>query len=340
MSMVPDRFDTDSTTANAPNAASAAFGRVITAMVTPFDHAGRLDERGTERLAAWLTRDGWNDSVVVNGTTGESISTTDREKSRAIRAAKQGAAAHGGKVIAGVGAGSTAHSIKLAKEAASAGADGLLVVAPYYSCPGQTGLLRHLLAVADATKLPVMIYDIPKRTGIAIETETVLAAARHPRILAVKEAKGDLEGATEVMGQTHLAYYSGDDALNLPWLSVGATGFVSVVGHVVGDQLTQLLQHHVHGRNAEALALHRHLMPIFRGMFWAPGAASAKAALGDLGLPGGPVRLPLVDLTEEQRRELRHVLAGTVTEMGAPADPARVPTGWLPAEATVGQVGR
>lgn len=308
-----------------PQDAEDSFGRVITAMVTPFDAAGRVDDVAAERLATLLTRSGWNDAVAVNGTTGESISTDDAEKSRVIAAAKRATAGTGRKVIAGVGSGSTRHSVELAEQAAEAGADGLLVVAPYYSRPSQAGLLEHFRAIAEATPLPVMLYDIPKRTGVAIEPETLRAAAEHPRIIAVKDAKGDFEAASQVMATTALAFYSGDDSLNLPWLSVGATGFVSVVGHVVGDRLSTLVRLFDEGRNAEALALHRDLLPICLGMFRAPGAASAKAALELLGVQAGSVRLPLVGLTVEQQRALHADLAATVTAGFFVNEPAALP---------------
>lgn len=301
----------------AGSAAATAFGRVITAMVTPFDDSGRVDEAAAELLAGRLTRDGWNDAVLVNGLTGESSATDDAEKRRMITTARRAVSGTGRKVIAGVGSGSTAHSVRLAVAAQAAGADGLLVAAPYYSSPSQSGLLEHFRAVAEATALPVMLYDDPERTGIAIEPDTLREAALRPRIIAVQDAKGHLGAASSVMRTTGLAFYSGDDMLNLPWLSVGATGFISVAGHVVGDRLQTLLRLHDEGRNAEALALHHQLLPIYAGMFRAPTAASAKAALRALGLPGGSVRLPLVDLTEDQHREIRLDLVATVTELGS-----------------------
>ncbi|HEX2247813.1 MAG TPA: 4-hydroxy-tetrahydrodipicolinate synthase [Arthrobacter sp.] len=284
--------------------AACAFGSVLTAMVTPFDGCGRVDLPAAERLARWLTRDGWNDGVVVNGTTGESIATSDHEKSKMIGAARRAVAGTQKKVIAGVGSGDTQHCIKLAQNAADWGADGLLVVAPYYSRPSQRGLLRHFLAIADSTELPIMLYDIPKRTGVAIEPETLVAAAKYPGIVAVKDAKGDLEASSWVMRETPLAYYSGDDALNLPLLSIGAIGFVSVVGHVVGDRLNELFHLYSQGQIDQALAVHRELLPVYRGMFRAPAAASVKAALQSLGLPGGSVRSPLADLTCEETTQL------------------------------------
>ena len=280
--------------------AEAAFGRVLTAMVTPFDAAGKLDQPGATDLVRWLCRDGWNDGVVVNGTTGESFTTSNWEKASMVHAASIVLQGTGKKVVAGVGSADTAHSIALAEEAAAQYADGLLVVAPYYSRPSQAGLLRHFLAVADSTDLPVMLYDIPKRTGVAISPETFAAAARHPRIVAVKDAKGDLESTSKVIADTGLAYYSGDDALNLPLLSVGAVGFVSVVGHLAAHRLTALLEAFEEGRVKDALEIHRSLLPVYAGAFRAPAAASIKAILNRLGLPAGPMRLPLVDLTDQE----------------------------------------
>jgi 4-hydroxy-tetrahydrodipicolinate synthase len=275
------------------------FGTILTAMVTPFDDEGKLDHDGTQELVEWLIREGWNDGIVVNGTTGESFATTDREKAAVISEAVQLTKGRA-KLIAGVGAADTRHSIALAEMAAGLGADGLLVVAPYYCRPTQKGLIQHFHAIADATPLPVMLYDIPKRTGIAIEAETFVTLAAHPRIVAVKDAKGDLASTSWVLKHTNLAYYSGDDALNLPLLSVGASGFVSVVGHVVANHLRALLDHYLSGRVASASAIHRDLMSIYLGMFRCPGAASAKAALRSMGLPGGPVRSPLVDLSARE----------------------------------------
>ena len=288
--------------------ATADLGRVLTAMITPFNEDGSLDLPGAVELARWLTRDGWNDGLVVNGTTGESATTSDAEKNALVEAVAGGVGGSA-KVIAGVGSGDTKHSIELAKAAEAAGADGLLVVTPYYLRPTQEGVLRHFEAVADSTSLPVMLYDIPKRTGTAIEPATLLAAAKHDRIVAVKDAKGNLESSAWVMRDTSLVYYSGEDALNLPLLSIGARGFVSVIGHVAADLLREMLEAFEAGEPARALELHRRLLPVARGIFRAPGAASAKAALAARGLPAGPMRAPLVDLTERERRTLAEDLA-------------------------------
>ena len=286
------------------------FGRVLTAMVTPFDISESVDLPEVARLATRLTAPGWNDGVVVNGTTGESISTDEAEKAGIVAATCRALAGTGRTVIAGVGAADTASSIRMAQAAATAGADGLLVVAPYYSRPTQQGLVKHFLSIAESTELPVMLYDIPGRTGVAIEPDTLIQLAAHPRIVALKDAKGDLEASSLVLRETDLALYSGDDALNLPWLSLGAVGFVSVVGHVVGDRLRELLDLYSAGRNAEARAVHEQLLPIYSGMFRAPAAASVKSALASLGHLASALRSPMVQLGAEQARELRSDLAG------------------------------
>jgi 4-hydroxy-tetrahydrodipicolinate synthase len=277
-------------------------------MITPMTGDGAVDYTGAARLAEYLVTDMRNDGLVISGTTGESPTTTDAEKDRLLRAVVE---AVGGRVpvVAGVGTNDTAHSIELARAAEQAGAAGLLVVTPYYSKPPQRGLVAHFTAVADATGLPVLLYDIPGRTATPIETQTLLRLAEHPRIVAVKDAKGDLLAGSEVMAATGLAWYSGDDPVNLPWLSVGACGWVSVHGHVIGDRLQEMLAAYLGGRVADALARHRDLLPVYRGMTRAQGVIMTKAALRLLGLPGGPVRLPLADATPAEAEQLRQDLA-------------------------------
>ncbi|MFI2666879.1 4-hydroxy-tetrahydrodipicolinate synthase [Micromonospora carbonacea] len=287
---------------------TATFGNVVTAMVSPFDEERQLDLDGARELARWLTRPGWNDGLVVNGTTGESTTTTDGEKRQLVEAVVEAVGGRA-KVIAGVGTSDTRHSVELARAAEAAGADGLLVVTPYYSRPSQEGIWWHLRTIADSTGLPIMLYDIPKRAGVALEPSTLAAAAEHERIVALKDARGDLEAASWVIRQTGLAVYSGDDALNLPLLSVGAVGFVSVVGHVAADALRDLLDAYAAGDVARARLLHHRLLPIYRGMFRAPGAASAKAALAALGLGNGQVRPPLAALHQQERDLLVEALA-------------------------------
>ena len=287
--------------------AEAPFGRVLTAMVTPFRPDGGLDVEGAQRLATLLV-DAGNDGLVLNGTTGESPTTTDAEKERLVRAVLE-AVGHRAFVIAGAGSNDTAHSIELAYAAEKAGAHGLLLVTPYYNKPPQTGLLAHFTAIADATDLPVMLYDIPHRTGLAIETETLLRLAEHPRIVANKDAKGDLAGASAVLARTDLAYYSGDDVLNLPLLSVGAAGIVSVVSHIATPRLAEMVLAYRSGDVTRAKDLHHQLLPVFTGIFRTQGVILTKAALNHLGLPGGPVRLPLPDATSEQVAQLCRDLA-------------------------------
>jgi 4-hydroxy-tetrahydrodipicolinate synthase len=276
-------------------------------MVTPFTADGALDLDGAQRLAAHLV-DAGNDGLVVNGTTGESPTTSDAEKSDLVRAVRQavGDRAH---VIAGVGTNDTHHSIELARAAEKAGAHGLLTVTPYYNKPPQEGLLRHFTAIADATELPVMLYDIPGRSGVPINTETIVRLAEHPRIVANKDAKGDLGRASWAIARSGLAWYSGDDMLNLPLLSVGAVGFVSVVGHVVTPDLRAMLDAFVSGDVQKATEIHQKLLPVFTGMFRTQGVITTKAALALQGQPAGPLRLPLVELTPDETAQLKIDLA-------------------------------
>lgn len=283
------------------------FGRVLTAMVTPFTADGALDLDGAQRLAAHLV-DAGNDGLIVNGTTGESPTTSDAEKADLVRAIVEavGDRAH---VVAGVGTNDTRHSIELARAAQQAGAHGLLTVTPYYNKPPQEGLLRHFTAIADATELPVMLYDIPGRSGVPINTDTLVRLAEHPRIVANKDAKGDLGRASWAIARSGLAWYSGDDMLNLPLLSVGACGFVSVVGHVVAPELRAMLDSYVSGDVHKATEIHQKLLPVFTGMFRTQGVITTKAALALQGLPAGPLRLPLVELTPDETAQLKIDLA-------------------------------
>ncbi|WP_101258013.1 4-hydroxy-tetrahydrodipicolinate synthase [Streptomyces barkulensis] len=283
------------------------FGRVLTAMVTPFTADGDLDLDGAQQLAAHLV-DAGNDGIVVNGTTGESPTTSDAEKAQLVRVVVEavGDRAH---VVAGAGTNDTRHSLELARAAERAGAHGLLAVTPYYSKPPQEGLYRHFTAIADATGLPVMLYDIPGRSGVPINTETIVRLAEHPRIVANKDAKGDLGRASWAIATSGLAWYSGDDMLNLPLLSVGAVGFVSVVGHVVAPELRALLDAHLSGDVTKAMEIHQKLLPVFTGMFRTQGVITVKAALALQGLPAGSLRMPLVELTPEETEQLKRDLA-------------------------------
>jgi 4-hydroxy-tetrahydrodipicolinate synthase len=287
--------------------AQPPFGRVLTAMITPFKADGGLDLDGAQRLASHLVDHG-NDGLIISGTTGESPTTTDDEKERLLRAVVE-AVGNRAKIVAGVGTNDTRHTIELAQSAEKAGVHGLLVVTPYYSKPPQAGLLNHFRLVADATGLPNMLYDIPGRTGTPIDTETLVRLAEHDRITAVKDAKGDLEGSAWVMKRTSLAYYSGDDKVTLPLLSVGAVGVVGVPTHLFSAETAAMIAAHSRGDVAEALRLHRQLLPVFTGFFRTQGVILTKAALGLAGLPAGPVRPPLVDATAEQIQQLRADLA-------------------------------
>ncbi|MEU6854446.1 4-hydroxy-tetrahydrodipicolinate synthase [Actinacidiphila alni] len=292
----------------APTSTPAApFGRVLTAMVTPFTADGALDLDGAQRLAAHLV-DAGNDGLVVNGTTGESPTTSDTEKDRLVRAVVE-AVGDRAFVVAGVGTNDTAHSAELARQAETAGAHGLLTVTPYYSKPPQEGLYRHFTTIADASGLPVMLYDIPGRSGVPIETETLVRLGEHPRIVANKDAKGDLAAASWALSRSGLAWYSGDDMLNLPLLAIGATGFVSVVGHLVSPELRALLDAYTSGDVTKAAEIHQRLLPVYTGMFRAQGVITTKTALALRGLPAGPLRLPLVELDEAATEQLRRDLA-------------------------------
>jgi 4-hydroxy-tetrahydrodipicolinate synthase len=276
-------------------------------MVTPFHADGGLDVDGAQRLATELV-DAGNDGLVVSGTTGESPTTTDAEKDVLLRAVLEavGDRAH---VVAGAGTNDTRHSIELAQQAEKAGAHAVLLVTPYYNRPPQSGLLQHFTAVADSTGLPAILYDIPVRTGTPIERETLVRLAEHPRIVAVKDAKADLAGSARVIADTDLAYYSGDDVLTLPLLSVGAVGVVGVATHVATPRIRAMVEAYLAGDVAGALALHQALLPVFVGLFRTQGAILTKAALTHLGRPAGPVRLPLPDATAEQVAQLVRDLA-------------------------------
>ena len=284
------------------------FGRVLTAMVTPFAEDGSIDLAGAQNLAAHLVDRQAHDGLVVLGTTGEAPTLSDGEQ-HAVLEAVLDAVGDRATVVAGVGTNDTAHTIENARRAERLGAHGLLVVTPYYNKPPQSGLLRHFTAVADATDLPVMLYDIPPRSVVPIEVDTLARLAEHPRIVAVKDAKADLVAVMQTLARTDLAYYSGDDVLNLPLLAVGAVGVVSVAGHLVGPRLAELITAVESGDLVKARAVNESLLPVYTGLFRTQGVILTKAALRELGLPAGPVRPPLVDATPEQVAQLRADLA-------------------------------
>ncbi|WP_280240310.1 4-hydroxy-tetrahydrodipicolinate synthase [Nocardia abscessus] len=275
-----------------------ASGTVGVAMVTPFSADGKLDVDAGVALAARLIDRGV-DLLAISGTTGESPTTTESEKADLLRAVVD-AVGERATVIAGAGTYDTAHSIELARNAQRAGAHGLLVVTPYYSRPSQEGLLAHFTAVADATDLPVTLYDIPGRSVVPIASDTIRKLAEHPRIVAVKDAKGDLNMGAELIASTGLTFYSGDDALNLPWLSVGAAGFISVIGHLAPERLRALLEAYTAGEVVRAREINTTLLPLHAAMARLGGVAMSKGGLRLLGIEVGEPRLPQLMPTGEQ----------------------------------------
>ena len=273
-------------------------GTLLTAMVTPFAPDGSLDLPAAARLANPLVDSGC-DGLVISGPTGESPTTTDAEKLALLRAVLE-AVGDRARVIAGAGSYDTAHSVHLAKACAAEGAHGLLVVTPYYSRPPQAGLIAHFTAVADATPLPVLLYDIPPRSVVPIEFETLRVLAAHPNIVGVKDAKGDLHGGMQLMAETGLAYYSGDDVLNLPWLAMGATGFISVISHLAAGQLRDLLSAFASGDVTTARKINVAIAPLTNAMSRLGGVTLSKAGLRLQGIEVGDPRLPQVPATAEQ----------------------------------------
>ncbi|MGW3093612.1 4-hydroxy-tetrahydrodipicolinate synthase [Streptomyces sp. NPDC001102] len=269
------------------------FGRALCAMITPFTDGGALDLGGAQRLADRLVSLGC-DGLVLSGTTGESPTTTDAEKAALVEAVRE---AVGGRasIVAGVGTFDTRHTVELALAAEKAGADGVLVVSPYYSRPPQDALEDHFRTVADASGLPVVLYDIPGRTGTRIEPDTMLRLAEHPRIVAVKDCSYDFLAAQKVLARTDLAYYAGCDEHNLALYAVGGAGYISTVANVVPDRLRAVLDAFEAGDTPVAARLQQRATPLIEAMMSAglPGAVTAKALLGELGLPAGPVRAPM-----------------------------------------------
>jgi 4-hydroxy-tetrahydrodipicolinate synthase len=282
-------------------------------MVTPFDKDGAIDWDGVAKLAQHLVDSG-HDGIAVNGTTGEAPTTKSSEKLEIIKVVKS---VVGDKIVvlSGAGDNETSYTVEQAKRSQDAGADGLLVVTPYYNKPPQAGIEAHFRAVAAATDLPIMMYDIPGRTGVEIESDTIVKLFDTvENIVALKDAKGNIAATSWVIKRCGVPVYSGDDILNLPFLSVGAVGFVSVCGHTVGKQLKAMLEAWFAGNAPRALEIHQELLPVFTGTFRTQGAILTKAAMSLMGLPGGTTRLPLVDATEAQIAQLRlDLAAGGVT---------------------------
>ncbi|WP_454793467.1 4-hydroxy-tetrahydrodipicolinate synthase [Mycolicibacterium lutetiense] len=264
-------------------------------MATPFKPDGSLDLETAARLANRLV-DAGCDGLVLSGTTGESPTTSDDEKLALLRAVLE-AVGDRARIVAGAGSYDTAHSVHMAKASAAEGAHGLLVVTPYYSRPPQAGLVAHFTAVADATDLPNLLYDIPPRSSIPIAWETIRLLAAHPNIVGVKDAKGDLHGGGEILAETGLAYYSGDDTLNLPWLAMGAVGFVSVWGHLAAGQLRDMLTAFNSGDIATARKINLSLAPLARAQAHLGGVTMSKEGLRLQGFDAGLPRLPQIPAT-------------------------------------------
>lgn len=284
------------------------FGRLSTAMVTPFDHKGHIDFTKTTQLVQYLIENG-TDSIVVAGTTGESPTLSKEEKialfQHVVKVVDKRV-----PVIAGTGSNDTYASIELTKKAEQLGVDGIMLVAPYYNKPNQEGMYQHFKTIAEATSLPVMVYNVPGRTAANIAPETIIRLAEIANIVAAKEASGDLNAMTKIIANTSSDFlvYSGDDSLTLPALSVGCTGVVSVASHVIGREMQQMISAFLNGKTQEAASLHQRLLPLMQGLFAAPSPTPVKTALQMKGLNVGSVRLPLVPLTEEERLTLSKLL--------------------------------
>jgi 4-hydroxy-tetrahydrodipicolinate synthase len=280
------------------------FGRVSTAMVTPFDKKGHIDFAKTTQLVNYLIENG-TDSLVVAGTTGESPTLSKEEKlalfTHVVKVADKRV-----PVIAGTGSNNTYASVELTTKAEKLGVDAIMVVAPYYNKPNQEGLFQHFKAVAEATSLPVMLYNIPSRSAVNILPETIIRLSEIDNIVAVKEASGDLNAMTQIMANTpdHFHLYSGDDGMTLPVLSIGGAGVVSVASHVIGKEMQQMVGAFLQGEHETAAKMHQQLLPIMQGLFTAPSPTPVKTALQLKGLDVGSVRLPLVPLTQQERLAL------------------------------------
>jgi len=289
-------------------ARTSDLGRVLTAMVTPMTPEGAVDLDGAVRLAVRLSESG-SDGLVILGTTGEAPTLSKEEKKELIRAVV-GAVGGAVTVIAGTGSYDTAASVELTREAEKLGVDGILAVVPYYNRPPQEGLYRHFQAILQATSLPVMLYNIPSRTGRNLEPETVARLAEAPNLAAIKEAAGSLDQVSQLIQvlPERVRVYAGDDSLTLPMLAVGGYGVVSVASHLVGTQIQEMIAAYLEGRVAEAARIHHHLYPLFRGLFITTNPIPVKAALEMVGLPAGPPRLPLPPASDAEREAIRQAL--------------------------------
>lgn len=296
------------------------FGTVVTAMITPMRGDGSVDLEEAKRLASWLCDHG-SSGLVVAGTTGEGPTLTDDEKI-SLFAAVADAVRGRAKVIANTGGNDTRKSVELTKRAAASGVDGILAVGPYYNKPPQAGLIEHFTAIADAVRLPVMIYNIPGRTCVNVLPDTLVRLSEHPQIVAVKESSGDLMQISEICARVPASFdvYSGDDHLALPTAAVGGVGVVSVASHLAGDDIKSMFDAFWSGNFDLAAKIHQSLLPLIRAIFAVTSPIPVKAATGRLGFAVGRCRLPLCELTHEQQRELVAAIAPWMkTPAAAPA---------------------
>jgi 4-hydroxy-tetrahydrodipicolinate synthase len=284
------------------------FGRLSTAMVTPFDKNGNIDFQKTSTLIDYLINHG-TDSLVIAGTTGESPTLSTEEKLALIQHTVKEV---NGRipVIAGTGSNNTAASIKLTKQAEELGVDAIMLVVPYYNKPSQEGLFQHFKAIAESTKLPVMLYNIPGRSAVNMSVDTIVRLSDIPNIVAVKEASGNLDAMAEIISRTKndFVLYSGDDGLTLPVLSIGGVGVVSVASHIIGKEMQAMISAFISGNYISAAEQHRKLLPVMKQLFVVPSPGPVKTALQVKGLDVGSVRLPLVPLTSTERSELMDVI--------------------------------
>lgn len=285
------------------------FGKVITAMVTPFDHHGEIDFEATRKLVGYLIANG-TDGLVVAGTTGESPTLTKEEKIKLFQFIVE---VVGGKipVIAGTGSNNTKESIALTKEAEAAGVDAIMLVAPYYNKPSQEGMYQHFKAIAESTSLPIMLYNIPGRSVVNMEVETIIRLSKIRNIVSVKEASGDLDIFADIIRHTDddFSVYTGEDSQTLPAIAVGGTGVVSVASHVIGNEMQEMINDFLDGEVGKAAAIHRDILPLMQALFSAPSPTPVKEALNRIGVFVGPVRLPLVPLTEVEQESLSRIMA-------------------------------
>lgn len=293
------------------------FGQVLTAMVTPFDQNGHVDFNKTRSLVNYLIANG-SDGLVVAGTTGESPTLTNNEKLDLFRFVAQVANGRAA-IIAGTGSNSTHTSIELTQQAEATGVDAVMLTTPYYNKPSQEGLYEHYKAVAQATSLPVMLYNVPGRSAVAIAPETIIRLSEVSNIVSVKEASGDLDAMTEIISKTsdNFTLYSGDDSLTLPVLAIGGNGVISVAAHVIGSEMQEMITCFNNGDVKRAATIHQETLPVMKALFKQPSPSPVKAALNMMGINVGDVRLPMIPLTDEENHQLKQMLpSAKVTEAG------------------------